>query len=135
MNRTAYASCLSHRSHMRLLFAAIAALLWFGPVWFLPIPDAPAQPPSAGTSGDDLQVEVTKKGLGKEVVIHKGTREWYMLVEVAEGNTVIIRQEKDGDTYLLDESEMHDRALSKGEIDDIIEAFINSTKNRAKGKQ
>jgi hypothetical protein len=84
----------------------------------------------AAPPGGDLQVEVNKKGLGKEVVIHQGTREWYMLVEVAEGNTVVIRQEKEGDAYLLDESETHDRALSKPEIDSAIDDFINSVKNR-----
>jgi len=134
MNHKTCLSSLIHGSHSRLLSAAVAALLWFGPVWFLPIPNATAQPPSPGAPGD-LQIEVNKKGSGKEVVIHKGTREWYMLVEVAEGNTVVIRQEKEGDTYLLDESETHDRPLSKGEIDDVIEAFINSVKNRAKDKK
>jgi hypothetical protein len=89
---------------------------------------------SAGAAPPDeeLQVEVNRKGLGKEVVIHKGSREWYMLVEVAEGNTVVIRQEKEGDTYLLDESETHDRALSKQEIDSAIDDFVNSVKNRVK---
>lgn len=89
----------------------------------------------ASAPNDDLQIEINKKGLGKEVVIHKGAKEWYLLVEVAEGNTVVIRQEKEGDTYLLDESETHDRALSKGEIDGVIEDFINSVKTRNKNKK
>jgi hypothetical protein len=82
----------------------------------------------------DLQVEVTKKGLGKEVSIRKGTKEWYMLIEVTIDNTVVVRQEKDNETYLLDESETHDRAMTKAEVDAAIEDFINSVKTKAKRK-
>ena len=109
--------------------AAIALALLVGG---FPIAASAAETSPASTLTDDLQIEVNKKGLGKEVVIHKGAKEWYLLVEVAEGNTVVIRQEKEGDTYLLDESETHDRALSKGEIDGVIEDFINSIKTRNK---
>ena len=133
MNRTICLSGVIRWSQVCLLSAAIAAPLWFGLVSFSP--DAMAQQQAGTAPGDDLQVEVNKKGSGKEVVIRKGTKEWYMLVEVAEGNMVVIRQEKEGDAYLLDESETHDRALSKSEIDDVIEAFINSVKNRAKGRK
>nr|MBI3612013.1 hypothetical protein [Nitrospirota bacterium] len=90
---------------------------------------APSSPSSEG-----LQVEVVKKGLGKEVTIRKGSKEWYMLVEVTESNSVVIRQEKDRDTYLVDESETHDHALSKSEVDSAIEDFINSVKTQVKHK-
>lgn len=114
--------------------AALIALLAF---WSCGLPArVSAQTPAApAASGDELLVEVHKKGVGKEAVIHKGNKEWYMLVEVAEGTTVIIRQEKDGEIYLLDESETHDRALSGPEIDGVIEDFINSVKTRAKDKK
>jgi len=93
-----------------------------------------AAEPTAPPAGDELQVEVTKKGLGKEVVIRKGGREWYMLIEVTEGMSVIIRQEKDGDAYIVDESETHDEALSKSQVDAAIEAFIVGVKNQTKQK-
>jgi len=83
---------------------------------------------------DDLQVEISKKGLGKEVVITQGVREWFMMVEVTPENTVIIRQEKDGDTYLVDESETHDRPLAPIEVDGAINDFVNSVKARAPKK-
>jgi hypothetical protein len=89
---------------------------------------------TAPAAGEDLQVEVMKKGLGKEVVIRKGSKEWYMLIEVTESNSVVIRQEKDNDTYIVDESETHDHALSKGEVDSAIEDFINSVKTQTKQK-
>ena len=96
----------------------------------------PVQAPASVTPapGDDLQIDVTKKGLGKEVVIRKGSREWYMLIEVTEGTSVVIRQEKDHDAYIVDESETHDHALSKGEVDTAIEDFIASVKTQTKRK-
>lgn len=103
-------------------------------------PDAFAEtgaPPSTGgpASREDLEVEVTKKGLGKEVSIRKGAKEWFMLVEVTPENTVVIRQEKDHDNYLVDESETHDRALTSSEVDAVIEDFINSVKTQSKPKR
>ena len=87
-----------------------------------------AADPQSETGG--LEVEVNKKGLGKEVLIRKGNKEWYMLIEVTSENTVVVRQEKEQDTYLLDESETHDRALTSSEVDVAIEDFINSVKHR-----
>jgi hypothetical protein len=91
-----------------------------------------SQPVLAGP--DDLQIEITKKGLGKEVVITQGTREWYMLVEVTPENTVVVRQEKDQDKYLVDESETHDRPLAPIEVDGAITDYVNSVKARVHKK-
>lgn len=82
-------------------------------------------------AAEDLQIAVSKKGLGKEVVITQGAREWFMLVEVTPENTVIVRQEKDRDQYVLDESETHDRPLAPLEVDAAINDYINSVKARA----
>ncbi|MDF2459441.1 MAG: exported protein of unknown function [Nitrospira sp.] len=81
-------------------------------------------------ASDDLAIAISKKGLGKEVVITQGPREWFMLVEVTPENTVIVRQEKERDTYLLDESETHDRPLAPTEVDAAINDYINSVKAR-----
>jgi hypothetical protein len=81
-------------------------------------------------AADELQIAVSKKGLGKEVVMTQGAREWFMLVEVTPENTVIVRQEKDRDQYVLDESETHDRPLAPGEVDAAINDYINSVKAR-----
>ena len=62
------------------------------------------------TADAELQIDITKIGLGKEVVITQGKKEWFMRVEVTPENSVIVRQEKEGARYLLDESETHDRA-------------------------
>ena len=85
-------------------------------------------------AADDLQIEITKKGLGKEVVITQGAREWFMMIEVTPENTVVVRQEKDHDQYLVDESETHDRPLTAGEVDAAIADYVNSVKTRAKQK-
>ena len=105
--------------------------------WLTPVSAAePSPPPATATSpsGEELQVEVTKKGLGKEVSIKRGNKEWFMLIEVTPENTVVVRQEKENETYLLDESETHDRPMTKGEVDVAIEDFINSVKTQVNRK-
>jgi hypothetical protein len=87
---------------------------------------------SSVCASDDLHIEITKKGLGKEVVITQGAREWFMLIEVTSENSVILRQEKDHGTYLVDESETHDRPMTTGEVDAAITDYVNSVKTRAK---
>lgn len=89
--------------------------------------------PPAG-AGDELKIEITKKGLGKEVVVTQGQKEWFMLVEVTPENTVVVRQEKDGEKYLIDESETHDRPLTAGEVDQAITDYVNSVKARVPKK-
>jgi hypothetical protein len=83
-------------------------------------------------ASDDLHIEITKKGLGKEVVITQGAREWFMLIEVTSENSVVLRQEKKHGTYLVDESETHDRPMTTGEVDAAITDYVNSVKTRAK---
>ena len=90
--------------------------------------------PSLGCASDDLHIEVTKRGLGKEVVITQGTREWFMLIEVTPENSVVLRQEKDRDKYLVDESETHDRPMTREEVDAAITDYVNSVKARAAKK-
>ncbi|MEQ1795414.1 MAG: hypothetical protein ABL970_14625 [Nitrospira sp.] len=89
---------------------------------------------SVAVESDELQVEISKKGLGKEVVITQGAKEWFMLIEVTPENTVVVRQEKDHDKYLVDESETHDRPLVPAEVDAAIADYVNSVKARAKKK-
>jgi hypothetical protein len=89
---------------------------------------------SPAAESDELQIEVSKKGLGKEVVITQGAKEWFMMIEVTPENTVVVRQEKDHDKYLVDESETHDRPLVSAEVDAAIADYINSVKARAKKK-
>jgi hypothetical protein len=90
--------------------------------------------PSSVCASDDLHIEITKKGLGKEVVITQGAREWFMLIEVTPENSVVLRQEKEQDRYLVDESETHDRPMTMGEVDAAIADYVNSVKARATKK-
>lgn len=90
--------------------------------------------PSSVWASDDLHIEITKKGLGKEVVITQGAREWFMLIEVTPENSVVLRQEKEHDTYLVDESETHDRPMTTGEVDAALTDYVNSVKARATKK-
>jgi hypothetical protein len=120
------------RWSLHLTFIALIISLWVFAVSAaeIPVVRVADQPQEAA----DLQVEVTKKGLGKEVSIRKGNKEWFMLIEVTVDNTVVVRQEKENETYLVDESETHDRAMTKAEVDAAIEDFINSVKTKAKRK-
>ncbi|MBI3357136.1 MAG: hypothetical protein HY038_10280 [Nitrospirae bacterium] len=92
----------------------------------------PAQAGDPPAPGEELQIEVTKKGLGKQVVISQGAKEWFMLIEVTPENAVVVRQEKENDQYLVDESETHDRPMTPGEVDAAIADYVNSVKTRAK---
>jgi hypothetical protein len=93
---------------------------------------SPIQAGDLPASGEDLQIEITKKGLGKQVVISQGPKEWFMLIDVTPENSVVVRQEKDRDQYLLDESETHDRPMTQGEVDAAIADYVNSVKTRVK---
>ena len=103
-----------------------------GLLW-MPRPSRAVEP-TTSTSEAGLQIDITKIGLGKEVVITKGTREWFMRVEVTPENSVVVRQEKEGERYLLDESETHDRSMSPAEVDAAISDFVNSVKTRQQPK-
>ncbi len=105
-----------------------AALFGFVTVLWLALAPALLQ------AAEELAVQITKKGLGKEVVMTLGAREWYMLVEVTPENTVVVRQEKEGEKYLLDESETHDRPLAPVEVDGAITDYVNSVKARVQKK-
>lgn len=118
---------MNHRARRLTAFGFFLVLVFVG----LPLAYA-GDPSSASTPGDELQIEITKKGLGKEVVITQGAREWFMLIEVTPENSVVVRQEKDHDTYLVDESETHDRPMTPGEVDAAIADYVNSVKTRAK---
>ena len=87
--------------------------------------------PSSVCASGDLHIEITKKGLGKEVVITQGAREWFMLIEVTPENSVVLRQEKEHDKYLVDESETHDRPMTTDEVDAALTDYVNSVKTRA----
>lgn len=85
-------------------------------------------------ASEELHVVITKKGLGKEVVITQGAREWFMLIEVTPENSIVLRQEKELDRYLVDESETHDRPMTMGEVDEALADYVNSVKARATRK-
>jgi hypothetical protein len=106
--------------------AMVIGLLAVGAIGPLSPVHADEQP----ASGDTLEIEITKKGLGKQVVISQGTKEWFMLIDVTPENSVVVRQEKDRDQYLIDESETHDRPMTQGEVDTAIADYVNSVKTR-----
>jgi hypothetical protein len=123
---------LTIRSAIRVM--AILTICYVTPSHGLAFAPDSVSDPSSG-SAQDLQIEITKKGLGKEVLLRQGVKEWFMLVEVTPENTVVIRQEKENDAYLVDESETHDRPLTATEVDTVIDDFVNSVKTQTKVKR
>lgn len=126
---------MSHAARHRIRPSFVALSSVFAVTLWLPagaIGPVEAQSPAPG---GDYQVEVSKKGLGKEALIKKGDKEWFMMIEVTPENTVIIRQEKDKDVYLVDESETHDRAMTADEVNAAIDAFVNGVKSQGKLKK
>src|SRR5207247_4983112 len=71
--------------------------------------EPPPPPTESGPASGDLEVEIKNKGLGKEVSIKKGDKEWFMMIEVTGDNTAVVRQEKDQETFLVGEGVTHDR--------------------------
>ena len=114
---------MSRRSPLTLRIGTVLGIAVLG-VGLLTIP-------SPVCASDDLRIEMTKRGLGKEVVITQGAREWFMLIEVTPENSVVLRQEKEHDTYLVDESETHDRPMTTDEVDAALTDYVNSVKTRA----
>ena len=89
---------------------------------------------SSTETDDGLQIEITRKGAGKQVVLSQGAKEWFMLIEVTPENAVILKQEKDHERYLVDESETHDRPMTADDVDTAITDYINSVKTRVRKK-
>src|SRR5439155_24402222 len=92
--------------------------------------EPPPPPTESGPASVYLEVEIKNKGLGKEVSLKKGDKEWFMMIEVTADNTAVVRQEKDHETLLVDEAETHDRAMTLGEVAAATETFINTVKTR-----
>jgi len=84
--------------------------------------------------GAELAVQLGTQVGRRVVVITQGAREWFMLIEVTPENSVVLRQEKEHDRYLVDESETHDRPMTMGEVDTALADYVNSVKARATKK-
>jgi hypothetical protein len=102
-------------------------LIMMSVVWS---PSLPYPTQASVDTVDALQIEITKKGASKQVVMSQGAKEWFMLIDVTSDNAVILRQEKDHDRYLVDESETHDRPMTAEEVDAAITDYVNSVKTR-----
>ena len=111
---------------VRLSVFALAVLI------FASAPDAVvAQAPAGG----EFHVEIVKKGLGKEVTITKGAKEWFMMIEVTPENSVIVWEEKDHGAFVAGDHEQHDHSMSAKDVDDAIENFVNSVKTKGTKKK
>ncbi|MBL8073152.1 MAG: hypothetical protein JNL29_02210 [Nitrospira sp.] len=113
----------SHSTRSLIFIAVVGGCVW------LPIGTGASMETAEG-----LRVEITRKGSGKQVVLSQGAKEWFMLIEVTSENAVILKQEKDQERYLIDESETHDRPMTADEVDAAIADYVNSVKTRIQKK-
>ncbi len=128
-NHHAWGPGMNGYIHHSPVFGLLLIVMWAG-LYLSPVGVGRL---SADT-GDELQIEVTKRGAGKQVILLQGVKEWFMLIDVTPENTIILKQEKDHDRYVVDESETHDRPMTSDEVDAAIANYVNSVKTRAQKK-
>lgn len=117
-----------YKPHSKVVWLLVVAM---SAAWYLALV---AKAQADTDTAEELRIEVTRKGAGKQVVISQGAKEWFMLIDVTPENAVILRQEKDHDRYLVDESETHDRPMTSDEVDAAITDYVNSVKTRVQKK-
>lgn len=83
-----------------------------------------AEPVSTGP-----QVEIKKLSTGKEATIRQGQKEWYMLVDVDQDRTMIIRSESNAGKETSNKAEILERPMSNSEVDHVIRDFVAGVKS------
>lgn len=79
--------------------------------------------------GNELQVEVTTKDPGQQVVISQGATEWCLLIDVTPEHVIMLKHEKDHDRSGIDESKIHDRPLiTRDEVEVAIQDYVTGVK-------
>ncbi|HLG43474.1 MAG TPA: hypothetical protein VI337_00515 [Nitrospirales bacterium] len=83
----------------------------------------------AGPAAGSLEVEIKKHSTGKEATIRQGEKEWYILIDVDQDRTMIIRTESIKGRETKNSPEIVERPMSHSEVDRIINDFVSGVKS------
>jgi hypothetical protein len=78
------------------------------------------------------EVEIKKHSTGKEATIRQGDKEWFILIDVDQDRTMIIRTESEKGQELQNHPEIVDRPMSNSEVDLVINDFVSGIKSTLK---
>jgi hypothetical protein len=87
---------------------------------------------AAGPAATSPQVEIKKHATGKEATITHGDREWFILIDVDQDRTMIIRTESKNGKETKNAPEIVERPMSNAEVDRIINDWISGIKSTLK---
>ena len=78
------------------------------------------------------QVEIKKLSTGKEATVRQGEKEWYILIDVDQDRTMIIRSESNQGKETSSSPEILERPMSNAEVDRVINDFVAGVKSTLK---
>ena len=78
------------------------------------------------------QVEIKKHSTGKEATVRHGEKEWFILIDVDQDRTMIIRTESNKGKEINNTPEIIERPMSSGEVDRIINDFVSGIQSTIK---
>jgi hypothetical protein len=78
------------------------------------------------------QVEIKKLSTGKEAIVRHGEKEWYILIDVDQDRTMIIRSESKQGKEIKSSPEILERPMSNAEVDRVINDFVAGVKSTLK---
>jgi hypothetical protein len=110
---------LRSRTLLAVLFVLGTSLCYSTLVWAEPSPKGP-------------EVEIKKHSTGKEATIRLGDKEWFILIDVDQDRTMIIRTESVKGQELQNQPEIVDRPMSNAEVDLVINDFVSGIKSTLK---
>ena len=109
----------------RLGLVTLAGMLLAGP--FIAGVSWAAEPSAASP-----QVEIKKHSTGKEATVRHGEKEWYILIDVDQDRTMIIRSESNHGKETSSSPEILERPMSNAEVDRVITDFVAGIKSTLK---
>jgi hypothetical protein len=83
----------------------------------------------AGPAAASPEVEIKKHSTGKEATVRHGEREWFILIDVDQDRTMIIRTESIKGQETKNQPEIVERPMSNAEVDRVINDFVSGVQS------
>lgn len=87
---------------------------------------------AADPAASSPQVVIKKHSTGKEATVRHGEKEWFILIDVDQDRTMIIRTESNKGKEINNAPEIIERPMSNAEVDRIINDFVAGIKSTLK---